>query len=222
LNGKVFPGPIVNGRFHPVVQAELLALYGGIVPQEHLDSVRRYVLGHVREVTGVMSHYYLFDALYKMQKPEMDADVLSRIRTGWKAQMESPWQTTWEDLQGGSKAHIYGIVPGAFLTAYVLGARRQGPVFARSIVIEPRCGGLRWAQGIAVTEFGPVAVDWKILEDESFELNLDCPSGCHALVRLYHRGRSASVTLDGAIRTAQRAGDFLELSVTPGKHTVRM
>ena len=222
LNGKVFPGPIVNGRFHPVVQAELLALYAGIVPQERLDSVRRYVLGHVSEVTGIMSHYYLFDALYKMQKPEMDADVLSRIRTGWKAQMESPWQTTWEDLQGGSKAHIYGIVPGAFLTAYVLGARREGPVSARSIVIEPRCGGLRRAQGIAVTEFGPVTVDWKILEDESFELNWDCPTECHTVVRLYHRGRSASVTLDGAIHTAQRAGDFLELSVTPGKHTLRM
>jgi alpha-L-rhamnosidase len=223
LNGKMFQGPIVNGRFHPVVQAELLALYAGIVPHERVDSVRRYVLEHAQDVTSVMSHYYLFDALYKMQKPEMDAAVISRLRTSWKAQVESPWQTTWEDLPGGgSKVHIYGTVPGAFLTAYVLGVRRRGAVSAKSIVIEPRCGGLRWAKGTAVTEFGPVAVDWKTLEDESFELNLDCPSGCNAVVRLYHRGTGASLTLDGAIRRGQRRGNFLELAITPGKHTVRL
>jgi hypothetical protein len=54
--------------------------------------------------------------------------VLERMRTGWKPQVESPWQTTWEDLpdKGGSKAHMYGMVPGYFLTAHVLGARRAG------------------------------------------------------------------------------------------------
>ncbi len=223
LNGKLFQGPIVAGRFHPLVQAELFALYAGIVPQERIDSVRRYVLEHAQDVTGTMSHYYLFDALYKMQKPEMDAAVISRIRTSWKAQIESPWQTTWEDLRGaGSKVHLYGTIPGAFLTAYVLGVRRQGAVPERSILIEPRLEGLRWAKGIAVTEFGPVAVDWKILEDESFELNLDCPAGCNVLVRLYPRGTGASLTLDGAIRRLQRTGNFLELAITPGKHTLRL
>ena len=222
LNGRLFPGPIVNGRFHPVVQAELLALYAGIVPQELLDSVRRYVLLHALEVTGIMSHYYLFDALYLMQKPELDSLVLSRIRAGWKAQIESPWQTTWEDLRGGSKVHIYGMVPGFFLTAYVLGARREGPVSARSVVIEPRCGGLHWAKGTAVTEFGPVTVDWRKQEDESMELHVDCPPGCHALVRLYHRGPGTSLTLDGALRTGRPAGSLLELPIPPGKHTIRL
>jgi hypothetical protein len=168
-----------------------------------------------------MSHYYLFHALYGMQKPERDGEVLSRIRTGWKAQMESPWQTTWEDLEGGSKAHIYGIVPGAFLTAYVLGARREGPVSARSIVIEPRCGGLRWAKGIAVTEFGPVAVEWKTGEDGALEVNVDCPAGCRAVVRLYARGGTGAVTLDGAVSAGRRVGAFVEVAVGPGRHVVR-
>jgi len=220
-NGKMFPGPIVEGRFHPVVQAELLALYGGIVPEERVDSVRRYVLAHAQEVTGVMSHYFLFHALYGMQRPERDGEVLSRIRTGWKAQMESPWQTTWEDLEGGSKAHIYGIVPGAFLTAFVLGARREGPVSARSIVIEPRCGGLRWAKGIAVTEFGPVAVEWKTEEDGALAVSVDSPAGCRAVVRLYARGGSGAVTLDGAVSAGRRVGAFLEVAVGPGRHVVR-
>jgi hypothetical protein len=221
LNGKMFQGPIVNGRFHPDVQAELFALYADIVPPERLDSVRRYVLAHAQDVTAVMSHYYLFDALYKLQKPEMDAEVLARIRTQWKAQIESPWQTTWEDLRGGgSKVHIYGTLPAYFLTAFVLGARREGPVSARSIVIEPRCGGLQWAKGIAVTEFGPVAVDWKTLQDGSFQLHLDCPAGCHTRVRLYRRGRDASITLDGVPHKAKLVGTFLEVPITPGKHNL--
>ncbi|MGC8549408.1 MAG: alpha-L-rhamnosidase N-terminal domain-containing protein [Acidobacteriaceae bacterium] len=222
LNGKMFPGPIVNGRFHPVVQAELFALYAGIVPPERLDSVRRFVLGHAEEVTGVMSHYYLFDALYKMERPEMDAVVLSRIRRGWAAQIASSWQTTWEDLKGGSKVHIYGTLPGYFLTAYVLGVRRLGAVSERSILIEPRRGGLPRAKGVAVTEFGPVAVDWKTLPEEGFELKVDCPSGCNAVVRLCHRGPGESVTVDGAIRRGRRTGSFLEVAIPPGPHTLRV
>lgn len=222
LNGKLFAAPIVNGRFHPVVQAELLALYSGVVPKERVDLVRRYVLGHMHDVTGIMSHYYLFDALYDMQKPELDTEVLSRIRTSWKAQIDSPWQTTWEDLTGGSKAHIYGMVPGFFLTAYVLGARREDPVSERKIVVEPRCGDLRWAKGTAVTEFGPVAIDWRIREDRSIDLSVDCPQDCHALVRLYNRGRGASPSVDGAVRTGRVTGNFLEFPITPGKHTIRL
>ena len=38
-----------------------------------------------------------------------------------------PWQTAWEEFDGGSKAHIYGMFPGYFLSAYVLGVRLGWP-----------------------------------------------------------------------------------------------
>jgi hypothetical protein len=128
LSHPALPGPFVDGRYQPTAQAALFALYAAIVPDERVASVRHWLLDHLDEVKGPMSHYYLFHALYAMGEPQQDQLVLERMRTGWKPQVESPWQTTWEDLpdKGGSKAHMYGMVPGYFLTAHVLGARRAG------------------------------------------------------------------------------------------------
>jgi hypothetical protein len=48
---------------------------------------------------------------------------------------------------GGSKAHIYGMFPGYFLSAYVLGVRRDAPVADKTIMIEPHLGDLAEATG---------------------------------------------------------------------------
>src|ERR1035438_3751123 len=64
--GSKFSGPIVAGRFRPAAQANLFALYSGIVPPQHLTSVRKWVLNHLEEVREPMSHYYLFRMLYAM------------------------------------------------------------------------------------------------------------------------------------------------------------
>jgi hypothetical protein len=63
-----------------------------------VERVRKFVLDHQTEVTGVMSHHVLFKALYEMNWPELDEQVLMLMRAGWKAQVESGWQTIWEDL----------------------------------------------------------------------------------------------------------------------------
>src|ERR1039457_756265 len=42
--GSKFSGPIVAGRFRPAAQANLFALYSGIVPPQHIASVRKWVL----------------------------------------------------------------------------------------------------------------------------------------------------------------------------------
>ena len=221
LNGKMFPGPIVDGRYHPTVQAALFALYAGIVPAERIPAVRSWVLAHLNEITGPMSHYYLFAAFYAMNQPERDRDVLNRMRAGWKEQTESPWQTTWEDLQGGSKAHMYGMVPGYFLTAYVLGARRIGPVEKRSILIEPRCGDLAWASGVAVTEFGPVEIKWSRSKQGGFTLDCATPSEIHATLRLYKVNEEEAVLIDGKPFQAKSDGRFIELSLAAGRRVIR-
>jgi hypothetical protein len=72
------------------------------------------------------------------------------------------WQTIWEVLtdHAGSKVHVYGMVPGFFLSAYVVGIRREEAVWKKSTVVEPRPGNLLSAHGVVVTEFGPVPVSW--------------------------------------------------------------
>jgi hypothetical protein len=220
MNGRVFPGPIVNGRYQPTAQGSLFALYCGIVPDARIASVRRWTLAHLDQITGPMSHYFLFDLLYCMQQQDHDREVLERIRAGWKHQVDSPWQTTWEDLHGGSKAHIYGMVPGYFLTAFVLGARRVGPVSDRSILIEPRCADLQWARGVAVTEFGPVRVDWQKSVKRALTIECSTPYKTKTTLRLYLIDGKESVLIDGQSQRAKRAGDSIEMPLKPGKHVV--
>ena len=222
LDGKMFTGPFVDGRYQPTAQAALFALYAAIVPDERVASVRHWLLDHLDEVKGPMSHYYLFHALYAMGEPQQDQLVLERMRTGWKPQVESPWQTTWEDLpdKGGSKAHMYGMVPGYFLAAHVLGARRERYVTDRSILIEPRCGELLWAQGVAVTEFGPVEMSWSKLVGGEVKIQCSVPANTTASLRLYKHGSGDRILVDGQVSRAASSGNFLETTLGPGKHEI--
>jgi alpha-L-rhamnosidase len=222
-SGKKFSGPIVDGRFHPTAQANLFALYSGIVPSKRLASVRQWMLRHLNEVTGPMSHYYLFRMMYEMEDEQQEAEVLRLMRTGWKNQVDSEWQTSWEDLEkgGGSKVHVYGMHPGYFLTAYVLGARRDGPVDRRTILIEPRFSGLEWAKGVCVTEFGPVGMEWKMDRSRRPEITCSVPENIKARIRLRSRVTEDVLELDGRAIHARSSDGWLEAIVQPGKHTIK-
>jgi hypothetical protein len=177
---------IVDGRFPPTAQANLFALYAGVVPNERLASVRSWVLAHRNEIKEPMSHYYLFRMLYAMNCPEQDRQALERMKEAWTNQVESEWGTAWEELEdgGGSKVHVYGMLPGFFLTAYILGARRVGPAADRLLWIEPRYSGLNFARGVCVTEFGPVKLAWERTEG-MVKLHCEVPDGLHTRLRLY-------------------------------------
>jgi alpha-L-rhamnosidase len=222
LNGRNFPGPIVDGRYQPTAQAALFALYCGIVPPARLHAVRKWVLSHLGEVKGPMSHYYLFDALYRMHEESRDEEVLEHMRDGWKSQVDSEWQTAWEDLSdtGGSKVHMYGIVPGSFLTCFVLGARRLGTVSSRSILIEPRCSGLTWAQGVAVTEFGAVEMKWSKEGKGALSIACTVPADVSATLRLYKVEGKETILVDHKKLKAEAKENVIEVVLKPGKHEI--
>jgi alpha-L-rhamnosidase len=212
----------VDDRYPPTAQAALFALYCGIVPQDRISALQTWLLRHQDQVVSPMSHYYFFCALYEMQTPEYDSAVLQQMRTAWKSQVASPWQTSWEDLEdhGGSKIHTYGMVPGYFLTAYVLGARRVGPAANRSILLEPRCGDLERATGIAMTEFGPIAISWSNAPDGRFTLDCSLPTNTRSQLRLYTAGKRSELFVDGKRRQLRVEGRFLEVDLSPGSHHI--
>lgn len=221
--GQPFTGKIVDGRFHPTLQANLFSLFCGVVPPERVDSVRRYALSHIAEITQPMSFYYLFQMQYAMQEELQDSEALKRMKTAWKTQVDSPWQTTWETWDpGGSKIHIYGMFPGYFLTAFVLGARRDGPVEQRKLLLEPRFSGLDWAKGVCVTEFGPVEVDWRRNSAGAVSLLCTIPDRVHTTLRLRPLGQTGSVILDHQAVSAHRVNGWLEIALPAGRHTVQL
>ncbi len=223
LGAPVFTGPIVDGHYQPTAQVALFALYCGIVPDDRLQAVRSWVLSHQNEVTGPMSHYYLFFALYALKEEQHDARVLDLIRSGWMAQVKSPWQTAWEDLSetAGSKVHIYGIVPGYFLSSYVLGVRRDGPAWKKSIVVEPRAGDLSSARGVVVTEFGPVPISWTRSKEGALSVEFTAPPGTTAILRVPRGAGQHSLLVDGKQQKAQFDPPYLTLSLAEGSHTIK-
>ena len=129
----------------------------------------------------------------------------------------SPWQCSWEAFSGGSKAHIYGMYPGYFLSTYVLGVRRDAPAADKSITIEPHLGALNAAEGVVATPFGPVQVSWK-REGTTLNFSLEVPPGVNATLLLPFEAGKESVTLDAKIIPISTTAKRPTLKLSDGRH----
>jgi hypothetical protein len=155
----------------PTLHANVFVMDRGLVPPERRERVIEAILKLLpKKITGsIMVYYYVIKQLYALDRPDIDERVLAMFRQGWQAMVSHPWQCSWEFSEvedGHSKAHSYGMFPGCFLSSHVLGVRRMGPVSDRQILIEPHLGDLREAEGLVVTEFGPVTVSWRMADGE--------------------------------------------------------
>ncbi len=219
--GKPFTGTIVNGRFRPTAQANLFALYSGIVPEDLVNSVRTWILAHLDQVKETMSHYYLFQMLYAMDSEAQDSQALDILRHKWRNQVDSEWQTTWENLNGdGSKIHIYGMHPAAFLSSYVLGVRREEPLARRTLLVNPRFSGLEWARGTCVTEFGQVDIHWHNRGAEGLSVGCTIPRDVHAKLRLYSQTPVEMLRVNGRTIVVHSANGSIEIALSPGQNEV--
>lgn len=214
---------ITDGRFRPTLQAALFAFDAGIVPPDRAARLDEWILAHDDNVAGVMTHHYLFKRYYALDRHDLDTEVLKRMRSGWRNMVGSPWGTSWETLDGGgaSKVHVYGIMPGHYLSNYVLGVRSAGSTAESTLLIDPRPGDLTRAQGVVSTAFGPVPIRWERSLDGAMDLSLTVPHGAKALVRLRPTLISTSVELNGLLTATTSSGNRLELILDAGAHRVR-
>lgn len=204
-------------RLEPTMFSALWALDQCIVPEQRRARVRAYLLNHRDQAERVMTFYYLFRQLYAADTAESDREVLATMRAKWAGMIDSPWQTSWEEFSGGSKAHVYGMFPGYFLSAYVLGVRPEMPATTKRILIEPRLGDLVSAAGTVVTELGPVPVSWQVGPDR-LSFSLEVPAGATATLRLPKPAEDCLLKLDGHPCEAQPEGRYLTLVVSAGAH----
>jgi alpha-L-rhamnosidase len=165
----------------------------------------------------MMTYYYLAKQLYDMDEPAQDQRVLNLFRKEWQEMVASPWQCSWEEFAGGSKAHIYGMYPGYFLSAYVLGVRRDAPVSSKELRIEPHLANLTSAKGTVVTEYGPVQVAWE-RDGVGLKLAVTLPPGTKTTVALPYRAGQESIVLDGVNLKGTRQGNRLEIPIQAGVH----
>jgi len=206
---------ISDNLVEPTLHANLFALDRGLVPAARRDRVVAWTLTHADQIKQIMAQHFFFKLLYSLDDPAHDRTVLTRLRA-WKNMADSPWQTTWEMTDGGSKAHCYGMVPAHTLSTYVLGVRRDAAVGEKRLIIQPHLGDLTHAEGVVVTEFGPVAVSWKRDADQ-LAFTLELPKGVQAEV-LLPAGPAGTVTLDGDALKTQARGRWRTFQMDAGSY----
>jgi alpha-L-rhamnosidase len=210
---------VENNLIDPSRHAALFTLDQGVVPKNRRESVIKYLMAHPPVENDIMQYYYFFKQQYALDDPKQDLAVLNTQRVQWKDMAESPYEATFEGLHArGSKAHCYGTFPAYFLSSYVLGVRRDGPVQNKTLLIEPRLGDLTEAAGTVATEFGPVPVSWE-KAGEHWNFSAEVPAGIKTHLRLPVGTGKFTATLDGKNITSTQKGRWLEIPLEGGTHS---
>lgn len=216
------PLGVDNNLIAPSPYAALWALDQEIVPTSRRARVTSYMISHREELQHdhAMPYYYLFKQLYAADTEAFDLEILQTLRTQWKPMVEFGWGTSWEAVSmspqfRGSRAHIYGMFPGYFLSSYVLGVRPVMPASAKRLLIEPRLGDLTSAEGTVVTEAGPVAVSWK-REEGTLRFKITVPAGATATLRV--PAPTGKLTINGSPAATRQDGRFIETKLNAGVH----
>jgi hypothetical protein len=213
--------PLTDHLTPTTLEANLFALDRGIVPPERRAQVLAKMLEQQDQLTRstMMIYYYVIGQLYALDRPDLDARVLNFFRDKWAAMVAAPWQCSWEDFSTGSKAHIYGMFPGYFLSAYVLGVRwENGVPIDQKLLIEPHLGGLTEVTGKVVTESGVVPVAWKRAASGGLDFAFTVPSGVTATLSI-PAGPTGKFTLNSKPATGKLVGARYQFTLPPGSYS---
>ena len=230
--------------FGPTAHAALLALDRGLAPEDRRPSVRKWFLANykrpggfhcctnpdfetmVAEKAGInmpVTYYWVFQELYRMDQLSMDLESQQEMRRRWARMVGESGDTgtLWEMFGGPESCHNYGAVPAYFLSAFVLGVRMDGPVSNHRLLIEPRLADLAFAEGVVVTEFGPVSVNWrKPAGGQGLDFKFVVPAGAKAAVRLPQVGGTPKLTLNGEpVKPRATPGRWISFEVEGGEYS---
>jgi len=207
--------------FPPTVQAAVMALHNDLVPYSRLESVQKYLLEHHHDFVSPFAYLYTFKAFYQMNTDEADLEVINTMRKRWDIMVALKMPGTLGETFSAESyyCHDFGPIPSAYLSSYVLGVRRDGPVWNKRIIIEPRLGDLIQAEGVVVTRHGPVPVEWKRTAFGGLDFRIIIPEGVTASVSIPRPPGKPSLKIDNKLcRKAKLTNRFLIVELGPGEH----
>ena len=183
--------------------------------------LKNFLVRHCDELKNPYTHLMLFDELYKCDQDSLDIKVLDIIRTRWKSMVSrvSPGTAAEGFETQGYLCHPFGLIPAYTLPAYVLGVRKPEPVWKRTILIEPHPGDLLYARGVALTEFGPVPVEWEKEGENSLNFRFEIPENTEAVIRLPKQGQQNKLIINGRPEEFSANGRFIEFRVKSGQYS---
>ena len=215
--------------YAPTVHAQLIALHYGIVPGDRIASVQKWFhenyanpgMRHycanaeyekmVNQTSGIdmpVVYFWVLNQLYRLDSDMVDREAIQEIRRRWTPMVKFQQDAgtlcesfTDEKGEGASEScHNYGAVPAYFLSSYVLGVRTMGPVWEKQLLIEPRLGDLKSANGVVVTYHGAVPVSWKLSVDgKTLDYKLVIPKGVHSTIHFPKLSDKSTLTMNGKV-----------------------
>lgn len=183
----------------PTLHAAVIALYFEVVPPERRPHVERWVLANLRTKEKEFQPFqyaYAFEVLARMHSDEADRQALDVMRRRWAKMTTFETKTTWEGFGPDECCHDMGSPPTLYLSRHVLGIGVEGPVAERRLAIEPHLGDLESAEGIVVTEFGPVPVQWNRSANGNLRFALEIPAGVQGRLALPLAPQHKAITVD--------------------------
>jgi hypothetical protein len=238
-------GYLKDARLGATVHAQLMALYSGVVPADRVASTRAFFLANYKNGSSFhcggnpnslemiasraglgmpIMYYWAFSEFYRVDTAAMDREAIGEMRRRWAnmvnfLQDAGTLSESFVNDQGGGiseSCHNYGAIPAYFLSSYVLGVRRDGPARNKRLLIEPRLGDLTSAEGVVVTEFGPVPVFWK-LNGRDLSFKGEVPTGVIATLRI-PEGDIATWVCKGSQAVPRKDGRCVTTTIGPGKY----
>jgi hypothetical protein len=243
-------GFLEGEKLPPSVHAQLMALYGGLVPPERLTPTRAWFLANFRNPGAPMGvgakpdfrqlldrraglgmpimFHWAFTELYRMDTAEADLIALSETRERWGnmvrfLQDAGTLSESFVNDQGGGMSescHNYGSIPAYFLSSYLLGVRVEGSHERKRLILNPRPANLSEAAGVVATPLGRVPMAWSVRNHE-WSLRFTIPDGLTAELRLPDI-EAGSLSIEGQESTKP---DVISrnaiVMIGPGSHHVR-
>jgi hypothetical protein len=222
-NAGAYHGGIQGGKKTPAtVHAAAMCLYFDIVPAERRKQVERWFLSNIEKEDCLPYQYaFYFEVLARMDSDEADLRAIELIRKRWAPMARFETKTTFEDFGPGENCHEAGGAPTIYLSRHVLGVQLDGPVANRRLLIEPRLGNLQRAEGVVVTECGPVQVGWdRSANGGRLSFAIEIPAGVTARVSVPRPARNIQLMIDGQSVHGSRESSprFLTVELGAGKH----
>ena len=168
-------------------QTQVYALLFGLADESQKENMINSIAAGNRSSEQSFS-YYVVSSLFD-SKPQWALDF---IRKNWGGQMKSQffngaWHECWDienfltDLMTTSHAWCSG--PTALLPQKVLGIE---PISAgwKTFSVRPNPCDLKWAKGVVSTSFGPIAAEWHLDPNGTFNLYLNVPEETTASIAI--------------------------------------
>lgn len=221
-NAGSYAGGIKDGqKLPPTVHAAGMCLYFDAAPPERRQGVEQWFLANLdREDSGPFQFAYWHEVLARIDSDAADLKALETIRRRWEAMSRFETKTTWEGFGPAENCHDMGSTPTIYLSRHVLGVQVDGPVVNHRLLVKPRLGDLNLAEGVVVTEFGPVPVRWdRSSENGRLQFDIEIPTGVTACVSLPKPADPAEPMIDGQpAKPSSKSSRFVDVELGPGKH----